>query len=109
MSKLLIFSDVHIHPHKRSVDRLQDCLNALEWVFKTAEEQSIDHILFLGDLFHNRQRIEILTYHRAFDIFKKYLNGKIKPWSKWHLFHVFSSFIHKFILYLLYDYLVMFR
>ena len=60
MSKLLIFSDVHIHPHKRSVGRLQDCLDALEWVFKTAEEQSVDHILFLGDLFHNRQRIEIL-------------------------------------------------
>ena len=80
MSKLLIFSDVHIHPHKRSEDRLQDCLDALEWVFKTAEEQSIDHILFLGDLFHNRQRIEILTYHRAFNVFKKYLNGKIKLW-----------------------------
>ena len=80
MSKVLIFSDVHIHPHKRSLDRLQHCLDALEWVFKTAEEQSVDHILFLGDLFHNRQRIEILTYHKAFNVFKKYLNGKIKLW-----------------------------
>lgn len=78
MSKVLLFSDAHVHPHKRSNDRLNNCLEALDWAFYTAEERGIDTILFLGDLFHDRQKIDILTYQRVFEIFEKHLGVVVK-------------------------------
>lgn len=80
MSKALIFSDIHIHPHKKSLDRLQDCLKALEWVFSTAKERKINDIIFAGDLFQDRQKIDVMTYHMTFDIFEKHCDGKLNVW-----------------------------
>lgn len=71
-NKALIFSDIHIHPHKKSQERLEDCLKALEWVFETAKKNNIKNIICLGDLFHDRRTIDILSYNKTFDIFEKY-------------------------------------
>jgi len=73
--KILIFSDLHIHPHKKSNDRLDHCIEALDWVFKTALEKDIKNIVFLGDLFHDRQKIDVLTYQKTFEVFEKYLHS----------------------------------
>lgn len=74
--KTIIFSDIHIHPHKKSIDRLNHCLEALNWVFDVAEEKEIDQIIFLGDLFHDRQKIDVLTYQKTFEIIEKRLSEK---------------------------------
>lgn len=74
-SNFLIFSDLHCHCHKRKNERLEDCLSALDWVFKTARENKISNILFGGDLFHDRQKIEIYTYQRTFEVFRKNLDS----------------------------------
>jgi DNA repair exonuclease SbcCD nuclease subunit len=71
--KILIFSDLHIHPHKKSVERLDDCIKTLEWIFQTAIDKKIKNMVFLGDLFHDRQKIDVFTYQRTFEIFEKYL------------------------------------
>lgn len=71
--QILIFSDLHIHPHKRSTERLDDCLKVLDWVFKTAIEKNIRNIVFLGDLFHDRQKIDVLTYQKTFEVFEQNL------------------------------------
>lgn len=71
--RFLIFSDIHIHPHKKSVERLDDCIKTLDWVFLKAEENNIENIIFLGDLFHDRQKIDVLTYQKTFEVFEKYL------------------------------------
>lgn len=73
--EVLIFSDIHIFPHKRKNERLEDCLKALDWVFDVAEERGITHILFGGDLFHDRQKIEIFTYQRTFEVLEKRLRS----------------------------------
>lgn len=92
--KILIFSDLHIHPHKKSNDRLNHCLEALEWVFDTATKHNINNIVFAGDLFHDRQKIEVYTYQKTFEIFEKYLlndESKLKIYlllgnhDLWHL------------------------
>lgn len=75
MPKFLICSDLHIHPLKKSMDRLQDCLNVLDWIFTTAEEKNIRNIIVCGDLFHDRQKMDIPTYQRTFEIFRKHLEG----------------------------------
>lgn len=74
--QVLLFSDIHVHPHKRSQKRLEDCLAALEWVFQTAEDRDIKDILFGGDLFHDRQKIEVYTYQRVFEVFAKWMCKK---------------------------------
>lgn len=73
--KILIFSDIHIHPHKKSTERLNHCLDALNWVFHMAKDRSVKNIVFLGDLFHDRQRIDVLTYQKTFEIFERNLSG----------------------------------
>jgi DNA repair exonuclease SbcCD nuclease subunit len=75
MSKILLFSDIHIFPHKRKNERLEDCLNVLEWVFKVSKKENIKNILFGGDFFHDRQKIEVYTYQKTFEVLKKYLEN----------------------------------
>jgi DNA repair exonuclease SbcCD nuclease subunit len=75
MGKLLLFADLHIHPHKRSTERLKNCIDVLHWVFETAEKNNANHILFLGDLFHDRQKIDVPTYQWTFEAFEKHLYG----------------------------------
>jgi len=72
MCKFLIFTDIHIHTHKNSLKRLQDCLTTLEWTFETAISRNVKNILFLGDLFQDRQKIQILPYHKTYEMFLKY-------------------------------------
>lgn len=73
MSKALLFTDLHIHAHKKNVDRLKDCLEVLEWVFQESQKHECEHILFLGDLFHERAKIDVLNYLRTFEVFWKYM------------------------------------
>jgi DNA repair exonuclease SbcCD nuclease subunit len=74
--KILIFSDIHIHPHKKSSDRLDDCLKVLDWVFEIAKSRDISNIVFLGDLFHDRQRIDVLTYQKTFEVMERRLSER---------------------------------
>lgn len=73
MSKVLVTSDIHIHQHKKSSDRLNHCLDALQWIFETAIDRNIKDILFLGDLFHDRQKLDTYGYVKTYDMFEKYL------------------------------------
>jgi len=80
MSEVLLYSDLHIHAHKRSIDRLNNCLEVQEWVFETAKERLISDIIFAGDLFQDREKIDVFTYTLTFKLFKKYLDGTIRLW-----------------------------
>lgn len=73
MAKALIFSDLHFHNHKDRVDRLQDCVKVLDWIFEQAAEHDCDYVLFLGDLFHERAKIDVLNYLRCFEVFMKWM------------------------------------
>ena len=55
-------------------------MKVLEWVFETAKKRNIKNILFAGDLFQDRQKIDIATYSLTFDILFKYCDGSINLW-----------------------------
>lgn len=80
MAKLLIFSDVHVHAHKKSTERLHDCLKVVDWVFTTAAERNIKNIIFAGDLYQDRQKIDVMTYALTFDMFQRHCKGQHKVW-----------------------------
>jgi DNA repair exonuclease SbcCD nuclease subunit len=79
-NKILLFSDAHIHAHKKSFERLKDCLKALDWVFETAKQKKIKDVVFAGDLFQDRQKIDVATYSLTFDTFIKHCDGSINLW-----------------------------
>ena len=89
--KVLLSSDLHLYPHKKSYSRLQNCLDVLSWIFETAKEKQIKHILLLGDLFHEKQKIDVYTYQKSFEIFEKYMDGSVYVYfllgnhDIWHL------------------------
>jgi len=74
MAKVLLFSDIHIHNHKKSYERLEDCLKALQWVFDTAKKENINNILFGGDILHERQKIDIFVYNKIYNVLSENLN-----------------------------------
>lgn len=78
MATVLLFSDIHVHPHKNSNQRLNDCLQALEWVFEEAKSHKVDALLFGGDLLHDRQKIDSLTYMETFKVLEKYQDEKFQ-------------------------------
>ena len=73
MAKALIFSDLHVHAHKERIDRLNDCVRVLDWVFLQAAEYDCEYIFFLGDLFHERAKIDVMNYLRTFEVFMKHM------------------------------------
>lgn len=75
MAKFLLFTDIHLHPHKKSEERLRNCLDCLVWVFETAKKNKIKNILFGGDFFHDRTKIESIVLHETFAVLKRYLDG----------------------------------
>lgn len=80
MTRILFFSDLHLHRHRKSDERLHDCLKVLEWVFSVAEENNIEDLVFGGDLFHDREKIDVMTYHLTFDILSKRVNNNRRLW-----------------------------
>lgn len=85
MSKALIFSDLHLHSHKESVGRLNDCLKVLDWIFNEASKHDVEHILFLGDLFHERSKIDVLNYLRTFETFMRHMLENDPKYHCWLL------------------------
>jgi DNA repair exonuclease SbcCD nuclease subunit len=69
MSKAMIAADIHIHSHKENIDRLSHGLEALRWIFTEAERNECKYLLFLGDLFHEKSKIDVLNYLSTFEIF----------------------------------------
>lgn len=76
MGKVLLFSDIHIYPHKKKTERLEDCLAVLNWVFDVAEKRKLQNIIFGGDFFHDRQKIDIYTYQKTFEVLRDRLKSK---------------------------------
>ena len=73
--KVLISGDLHIAAHKKSQERLQHTIDALKWIFETAHQKNIKHVIIAGDLFQDRSKIDIAAYHWTFETFIKYGKG----------------------------------
>lgn len=82
MSKAIIWSDLHIHSHKNNTNRAQDCIQVLSWVLEEAKKNECTDVIFLGDLFHERSKIDIQNYLMAFEAFLNfsYECPHIKVW-----------------------------
>lgn len=87
MSKVILWSDLHVHPHKKNYQRVEHCLAVVDWVFDTAKKYEVSEILFGGDLFHDRKAIDVPTYQATFQKFYERLTDNFRrdPWIKLYL------------------------
>ena len=67
MSKVLITADIHFGlPHKT-----EDILWAVKTIREYARQNQIKHIFVLGDLFHDRENLNISVLNSCFDFFRE--------------------------------------
>lgn len=70
--KVAIFSDLHLGIYGNSTDWHDIALKWADWIVKDLKKNNIKDILFLGDFFHNRSEISVLTTHVASEIISKF-------------------------------------
>jgi len=70
--KIVAFSDLHSHAFKNGVisedgrnSRVSDAVKVIEQVYSYALQNDCDYVLFGGDLFDTRKRIDVDTYNRT--------------------------------------------
>lgn len=65
MSKVLITGDVHIHPHRNDMRRVEDGIQCLEWIYDTARVAGITTVIVAGDFLHHRFSLNAYAYAKA--------------------------------------------
>lgn len=68
MPKVLITADLHIHPHRSDMRRVEDGLECLRWIYKTAEIADCCNVIIAGDFLHNRFSLNSYAYSKACNI-----------------------------------------
>ena len=74
MSKFIVFSDLHAHPFRQfSVNnsRLLNSVNVIRDVFRKADEQGAESILFCGDLNHEQGKIDTDVINLCIDVIQE--------------------------------------
>lgn len=65
MSKVLITADIHIHPHRNDMRRVEDGIQCLEWIYETARIAGLDTVIVAGDFLHHRFSLNAYAYAKA--------------------------------------------
>jgi DNA repair exonuclease SbcCD nuclease subunit len=74
MPKILLTADIHVHPHRNDVRRIEDGLQCLEWIYGVAREHKVDRVVIAGDLLHHRFLLNTYAFGRAYEIINGYGN-----------------------------------
>jgi DNA repair exonuclease SbcCD nuclease subunit len=85
--KLLFFSDLHAHNwsqfHTRLENglnsRLNDCVDILRQAVRVVQDNGVDHVLFLGDLFECRTAIDVDVFFETFRAMRE-LSSVVTVW-----------------------------
>lgn len=90
---------MHLATHKNSQQRLDDGIKVLDWANETAIKYGCKTAVCIGDLFQDRQKIQVFTYQKVFEAFQRYENkvnwklllGNHDLWfaDKWDISSVF--------------------
>lgn len=68
LKKAALFTDIHFGAKRDDEQHNTDCINFLNWfVQRVKEDDSIDHIVFLGDYFDHRDRLKASTIKYGYE------------------------------------------
>jgi DNA repair exonuclease SbcCD nuclease subunit len=77
MSKIALFSDLHIGVHQNSDLWLEIALNWSDWFAQSLKDNKIDTLFFLGDWYHYRDEINNKTLSTSNQILEKLKDFKM--------------------------------
>lgn len=66
LTKALSFTDIHWGAKGNSENHNKDCLAFIEWTCNQAKKHEVDHIIFMGDWFENRNAVNISTLNYSY-------------------------------------------
>lgn len=72
MSKVALFTDLHLGIYGNSQEWHKVALKWADWIVKDLNKKGITECWFLGDFFHNRSEISVQTVHVATEILDKF-------------------------------------
>ena len=70
MAKVLITSDLHIHPHRGDSRRVDDGVECLKWIYETARIAGLHTVIIAGDFLHHRFSLPAMAFAKAFGVAK---------------------------------------
>jgi DNA repair exonuclease SbcCD nuclease subunit len=78
--KLAVFSDLHAHTFKdfdsvtdlTGSQRLDNIVSTLEYIRDDCYKRDIKHVLFAGDMFHIRSKVNTVVYNAIYDTIKSF-------------------------------------
>lgn len=77
LSKLALFSDLHLGVHMNSPAWHEVSYNWAKWYTKELSSNNIEEVVFCGDFFHNRNEITVNTLHQAGELLDLFKDVKI--------------------------------
>lgn len=78
--KIAMFTDIHFGARGNSDQHLQDCLEFIDWFCQNCRNNDIDHVVFLGDWFENRESIMLHTLQASHQAAEKLNSLGIPIW-----------------------------
>jgi len=76
--QIAIFSDIHFGKSKDSHTKLKIAEDYIVWFIQKLKENNIKTVLFLGDLFNNRNSISVKTLDSCYTSLKRFSDNDIK-------------------------------
>ena len=64
--KVAIFSDIHFGKNKDNTTKLSIADKYIDWFIQKLKENNIKTVLFLGDLYNNRNSISLKTLNTCY-------------------------------------------
>lgn len=74
MSKIAIFSDLHLGVHQNSDFWLNQSEKWVDWFIEDISKKNIQTVYFLGDYFHERDAVSVKTLHHGSELLRKFYN-----------------------------------
>jgi len=84
-NKILLFTDLHAHDFKQFSEPEGDSTTRVKWtvlvlmkILDYAISNNIEHVFFLGDLFHSRKIIKSVVFTKIVDVLELYAEKGLK-------------------------------
>lgn len=75
--KVMIFSDFHWGKSKNSEIKIKQNEMFIDWLIKKSKTLGINHVIFMGDWFENRNTISVKTYNHSYDALRNMSDNDI--------------------------------
>ena len=70
-NKTVMFTDIHLGLKGNSQEHNKMCLEFVDWMITEAKEFGAETCMFLGDLSHQRNSINVLTFDYGIKLMEK--------------------------------------